>query len=90
MLLSRNSSTSHLRLAAFRVRLAGGEAVSAWEGASSWVDGGGDVSAGAVGGAELAAVAAGARLRRRRQRLESGGTLASEGGALRQQEMLIS
>jgi hypothetical protein len=33
-------------------------------------------------------VAAGARLRRRR--LESEGALASEGGALRRQEMLIS
>jgi hypothetical protein len=36
--LSRSSSTSHLRLAAFRVRLAGGEAVSAGEGDSCGVD----------------------------------------------------
>jgi hypothetical protein len=54
------------------------------------VDGGGDVSAGTVGGAELEAVAAGARLCQRRRRQKSGGTLGSEGGALRRQEMLIS
>jgi hypothetical protein len=75
---------------AFRVRLASGKTVSAWEGASCWVDGGGDDSVGNVGGAELEAAAAGARLRRRRRRRKSGGALASEGDALRRQEMLIS
>ena len=34
---SRNSSASHLRLAAFRVRLAGGEAIVAGEGTSGGV-----------------------------------------------------
>jgi hypothetical protein len=35
--LSRSSSASHQRLAAFRVRLAGGEAIVAGEGASGGV-----------------------------------------------------
>jgi hypothetical protein len=35
--LSRSSSASHRRLAAFRVRLAGGEAIVAGEGASGGV-----------------------------------------------------
>ncbi len=42
VLLSSSSSTSHLRLAAFCVRLASGEAVSAGEGTSCGVDGGED------------------------------------------------
>jgi hypothetical protein len=42
MSLSRSSSASHLRLAAFRVRLAGSEAIVAREGASGSVGEGGD------------------------------------------------
>jgi hypothetical protein len=43
---SRNNSTSHLRLAAFCVRLAGGEAGSVGEGTSRGVDGGGEDAVG--------------------------------------------
>jgi hypothetical protein len=91
--LSRSSSTSHLRLAAFRVRLAGGEAVSAGEGDSCGVDVSEDGAVGwgipgSGGGARLVPAAAGARLRRRRRTSE--GALASEVGADRRQKMVIS
>jgi hypothetical protein len=43
-----------------------------------------------VGSAGLGAAAAGARLRQRRRHREPECTLASEGGALMRQEMLIS
>jgi hypothetical protein len=43
---SLNNSASHLCLAAFRVRLAGGEAGSVGEGTSHGVDGGGEDAAG--------------------------------------------
>jgi hypothetical protein len=43
---SCNNSTSHLHLAAFRVRLAGGEEGSVGEGTSRGVDGGGEDTAG--------------------------------------------
>jgi hypothetical protein len=49
---SRNSSASHMRLAAFRVRLAGGEAKAGGEGRSSG-EGGGAGSSGAVWGQRL-------------------------------------
>jgi hypothetical protein len=93
--LSCSSSTSHLCLAAFSVRLAGSVAVSAGEGDSQGVDVGEDAAVGwgiprSGGGARLVAEAAGVRLRRRRRRRTSEGALASEVGAFRRQEMVIS
>ncbi len=61
VLLSRNSTASRLRLAAFRVRLAGDEASTAGEGASCGVEvdgdsavGDGSRGGGAVGSSNLA------------------------------------
>ncbi len=93
--MSRSSLTSHQRLAALHVRLAGGVAASAGEGASRGVVVGGD---GAVlwdgplsdGGEGLFTAVAGARLRRRRRRRTLGGAQTSAGGTFRRQEMVIS
>jgi hypothetical protein len=95
VLLSRSSSTSHRRLAAFRVRLAGGVVASAGEGASRGVVVGGDGTVGWDGpfsdcGEGIFTAAAGARLRQRRRRRTSGGVQTLAGGAFRQQEMVIS
>ncbi len=93
--LSRSSSTSHRRLAAFRVRLAGGVAASAGEGASRGVVVGGDGIVGwdgplSDGGEGIFTDAAGARLRRRRRHRTSGGAQTSAGDTFRRQEMVIS
>jgi hypothetical protein len=63
--VSRSSSASHLRLAAFRVCLAGGEAKAAGEGSSSDEGGGAGSSGGGMG---PTAAEVGARLRLRRHR----------------------
>jgi hypothetical protein len=90
---SRSSSTSHLRLAAFRVRLAGGEATVA----GGVGDGGGGVVCAVAPkdgwrAGSLVAAATGARLRRRRRRRAwaSAGALASTGGTHRRQEIETS
>ncbi len=93
--LSRSSSASHLRLAAFRVRLAGGEAIVAGEGTSGgvgsdWDDAVGRGAPWTGGGSELAAAVAGARLRQRRRRRTLAGTQVSEAGAHRRQEIKTS
>ncbi len=95
MSLSHSSLTLHRRLAAFRVRLAGGMAASAGEGASRGVVVGGDGTVGwdgplSDGGEGIFTAAAGARLRRRRRRRTLGGAQTSAGGAFRRQEMVIS
>jgi hypothetical protein len=94
-LLSCSSSAWHLRLAAFLVRLAGGEATLAGEGASGGVDAGGDVAVGRgaprTGGATgLAAVVSRTRLCWCQRSRTSAGVRASEGGTLRRQDMEIS
>ncbi len=72
-LLSRSSSTSHLRLAAFLVRFAGGEAIVAGDGSLGGEEAGGDgvewARAPCAGWLAdgLAAAATGARLRRRQR-----------------------
>ncbi len=93
--LSRSSSASHRRLAAFRVRLAGGEAIVAGEETSGGVGDGWDdaVWRGAPcidGGSVLAAAEAEARLRQRRQRRALAGAQMSGGGAHRRQEIRTS
>ncbi len=74
-LLSRSSSTSHLRLAAFLVCFAGGEAIVAGDGSLGGVEVGGDgvewaraPCAGWLADGPAAAAATGARLRRHRRR----------------------
>jgi hypothetical protein len=82
---SRSNSASHLRLAAFWVRLAGGEAMTSGEGGLSGEGGG----AGTGGeGAGPAAAAMGARLRLRRRRHTAA--VVSMDGALKRQEIVIS
>jgi hypothetical protein len=72
-LLSRSSSASHLRLAAFLVRFAGGEAIVAGDGSLGGEEAGGDgvewARAPCAGWLAdgLAAAATGARLRRHRR-----------------------
>ncbi len=85
--VSRSSSTSHLRLVAFRVRLAGGEATTAGEGGSC-EEGGGAGSGG--GGVGPVAAAVGARLRLHRRRHTAAVAWVSVGGALKRQERDIS
>ena len=85
---SRNSSASHLRLAAFRVRLAGGEAKAGGEGRSSEEGGGAGSSGGGVG---PTAAAVGARLCLRCRRRRTAVVLwETRVGSLRRQEIEIS
>jgi hypothetical protein len=91
--LSCSSWTSHQRLVAFCVHLAGNVVASAWEGAFRGVDVGGDVTVGwddslSNGGAGIFTAAAGAHLLWRQRTL--GGVLTSAGGVFRRQEMVIS
>jgi hypothetical protein len=86
-LVSRSSSASHLRLAAFRVPLAGGEAKAAGEGGSCEEGGGAGSSDGGMG---PMAAAVGARLRLRRRRRAAAVAWVSVDGALKRQEMDIS
>jgi hypothetical protein len=93
--LSRNSSASHRRLAAFLVRLAGGEAIVAGEVASGGVGDGWVVAvrggaSGTAGCTVWAAAGAVARLRRRRRRRALAGAQVSGGGAHRRQEIRTS
>jgi hypothetical protein len=86
-LVSRSSSASHLRLEAFRVRLAGGQAKATGEGGLS-EEGGGAGSGG--GGMEPTAAAVGARLYLRRRLRAAAVVWLSMDGALKRQEMDIS
>ncbi len=87
---SRSSSASHLRLAAFWVRLAGGEAMASGEGGLSEEGGGAGTGCAGTGGegAGPAAAAMGARLCLRRRRRAAA--VVSVDGALKRQEMVIS
>jgi hypothetical protein len=87
MSVSRSSSASHLRLAAFRVRLAGGEAKAAGEG--GWCEEGAGAGSGG-GGMGLTAAAVGAHLHLRWRRRAAAVDWLSVDGALKRQEMDIS
>jgi hypothetical protein len=82
---SRSSSASHLRLAAFRVHLAGGEAMASGEGGLS-EEGGCAGTGGEGAGPAVAAMGARLRLRRRHR----AAAVVSVDGALKRQYMVIS
>ncbi len=88
---SRRSSTSHLHLAAFQVRLAGGEAAAVGEGTSCGIED--DFCTGPGTGCGCkgpSAVAVGVLLRRCRRRRPSAGAEVSGGGSLKRQEIRTS
>ncbi len=96
---SRRSSTSHRRLVAFRVRLAGGEvAIVAAEGGDGTTGGGASLEDGMWSGVRtgrgtyISAVASvwARLLRGRRQRRPPAGAVAFMGEAMIRQEMVIS